>query len=64
VELQVVHVANLLVRQLGYSLHEDDGTDLTQVESAVALGLDAAVLRMVAEHVREYVEAFKLTLRV
>jgi two-component system chemotaxis response regulator CheY len=58
-EFLVVHLSNLAVRTLGYSLHKHDGTHLAAIESAKSLCLSEKDLNMIAANVQHEVEACK-----
>lgn len=58
-ELLVVHLANLVVRPLGYSLHQHDGTQLAAIESAKLLCLSEKDINIIAANVQHEVEACK-----
>lgn len=58
-ELLVVHLANLAVRPLGFSLHPHDGTNLAEIASTKTLGLTDGRLEVIAAKVKDEVEAIK-----
>lgn len=49
----IVHVANMMTREIGYSLHPSAGIPLHELEGARFLNLDAGVLSQVAEETAE-----------
>ncbi len=58
-ELIVVHFSNLLVRKLGFSMKEDDGTDLTDIESAGLLNLNHETISSISNEVHDHVKEIK-----
>jgi len=58
-ETQIITFANLLVRKLGYSLIDDDGSELADHELAQLLGLDADTIEKILEQTTFYVDGMK-----
>jgi len=58
-ETQIVAFANLLVRKLGYSLIDDDNSDLATHELAGILSLDAETIEKILEQTEFYVDGMK-----
>ena len=58
-ELLIVHLANILVRTLGYSLKSHEGIVIDQIESAQLLNIDKTALEEVLSVVKENIESIK-----
>jgi HD-GYP domain-containing protein (c-di-GMP phosphodiesterase class II) len=54
-EILVVHLANMLVRTIGYSLFEDD-VDFNELDSAKFLQMDAAALGQIGDEVKSIIQ--------
>lgn len=59
---QIVSFANLMVRKLGYSLVEDDGSLLVETELAKLLNIDEQGIEKILEQTEEYVINLKSSL--
>lgn len=58
-ELLIVHLANILVRTLGFSLKPDEGIEVEEIESAKLLNIDKSSLEEVLISVKEGIEGIK-----
>jgi len=56
---QIISFANLMVRKLGYSLVEDDGSPLVDTELAKLLNIDEQDIKKILEQTEEYVVSLK-----
>ena len=52
-EILIVHLANLLSRNIGFSLFEDE-VDFNELESAKFLQMDAAALGQIGDEVKRH----------
>ena len=52
----IVSFANILTRKIGFSLHEGEDIDLTELNQAKLLGLDAEALEGICTKVKKTME--------
>lgn len=57
--LLIVHLANILVRTLGFSLKSDEGVEIEKIESAQLLNIDKSTLEEVLISVKENIDSIK-----